>query len=258
MQLTFNSTGELAEFLEFSFKLGERVLGAQSPAGSTQLPDGALGGLLVPQAGAVDVARTVYADGSVTTTSVGLPPDVAPSEVAATPRKRRTKAEIAAAAAAEADANASAQPTGAEPAGRPDSQPQVPSDAAAPAALEPAHGANPFAAATGNIAQDVQTALAGGAQTNQTLAQISEQQAIPLIDSKDPVVAIPIRAEQIGKLDAVEHMRRAREFIAAKGQQTYQRTFALAGLSANVMSYSPEQCATHLAAMEWLAANPDA
>jgi hypothetical protein len=51
-------------------------------------------------------------------------------------------------------------------------------------------------------------------------------------------------------------MHKCREFIGAKGQQVYQQTFALAGVTSNVMAYTQEQCAAHTAAMEWILANP--
>lgn len=166
-------------------------------------------------------------------------------------RKRRTKAEMEAARAAEAAGNTDASAETHQPAGEPH-------DASAIHALEPAHGANPFAAST-SIAQIVQAAIQAQPEQHTTLAQVADaQRGVEADKPNDPAVATPTRAAQIGKVDAIEHMRRAREFIAAKGQQVYQRTFALAGLTSNVMSYTPEQCAQHLAAMEWLHANPDA
>lgn len=54
------------------------------------------------------------------------------------------------------------------------------------------------------------------------------------------------------ELSQLEHLNIARSFISAKGMEKYNQTFALAGLPANVMGYSPADCARHAAAMSFL------
>lgn len=127
-------------------------------------------------------------------------------------RKRRTKAEIDAddAAATDALAKETALAKAQETA----------ADAAQPAAegAKQPEGTNPFA----------QVAAAGTAPAE---AQDS--------DPVEPTIVTPF-----------QHITRGREFIGKHGLPKYNETFVRAELDANVMAYSAEQRAKHMAVMD--------
>lgn len=230
MHLSFDNLNELDDFLRWSRDFGAMINRTSIPYGIEPQPplsnDYVAEGCeqFADQAEQV-IAETVAQNGEVTK------------------RKRRTKAEIEADKAAQSAAATNALGEG-----------EGEQAASAPVeALSPPVDANPFAAASNNLPQVMQ----------QAMQQVSQQSAgtlagLSVTQKTDPVTWIPARAVELGAVDAIEHMRKCREFIAAKGQQTYQKTFALAGVTSNVMSFSPEQCASHIAAQEWLLANPDA
>lgn len=252
MHISFDSIAELRDFLDFAHEIGNMMQRAQAPS----TPDAEKTYKFADRLdAAVDDPDTLIDTSVEAATALSMPVDNAtgctanelavPGEAEPAKRKRRTKAEMEAARAAEQAGNTDTSATGSDPA-------SGPADAAAGQALSPAVDANPFAASgSTNLAQIMQQAV----QTAGTLAEMAKAQAAP---AADPVTWIPARAAELGPIDAVTHMRKCREFIAAKGQAVYQKTFALAGTGSNVMSFSPEQCAAHLAAQEYLLANPEA
>ncbi|WWQ12983.1 tail protein [Ralstonia phage PQ43W] len=67
----------------------------------------------------------------------------------------------------------------------------------------------------------------------------------------DPQAWLAQRVAEIQAVEPVEHLSRARGFISAHGMAAYSDTFTLAGLGPNVAAYAPEDCARHVAAMEY-------
>ncbi|AAN38063.1 gp65 [Burkholderia phage Bcep781] len=160
------------------------------------------------------------------------------------PRKRRTKAEI------EADK--------AEAANTPPDETKAPTDAQAIAATSPLAGANPFDASTSNApaaTAALNEAPAGATSTLNALANAQVETAVLGDGAKsvDPQAFIQLRvAEMGGTFDPREHMKKCVEFIGALGKAKYDEAFTLAGTSRAVASYTPADCAKHIAALEYL------
>lgn len=269
MKFEFNSLDELDGFVQYLFKArehGARVAGMSpaldAPYDENATPDAltaaldtvtnaaldiarATGTLPVPDAGARQTVRE-WAEGEVRT-------NVAPQTEPEPPkRKRRTKAEI------EADKAAAA--AGALTDERPDTN--APSDAQATAATSPLAGANPFDASTSNAPAATAALSEAPAGTTGTLSALggsdARADAQAAADGEgatpvDPQAFIELRvAEMGGAFDAREHMKKCVEFIGALGKVRYDEAFDLAGTSRSVATYSPADCAKHIAALEYL------
>ena len=162
-------------------------------------------------------------------------------------RKRRTKAEI------EADKAAAA-------ASAPVVETPAPSDAQAIAATSPLAGANPFDASTSNAPAATAALNEAPAGTTGTLSALGSDvraEAQSVVDGLgadvDPQSYIALRvAEMGGTFDPREHMKKCVEFIGALGKAKYDEAFTLAGTSRAVASYTPADCAKHIAALEYL------
>lgn len=241
MKFEFDSLGELDEFVQYLFNArahAERIASAAaSIASETPVPDAQL----TPEerANALQAVRE-WAEGEVRT-------NVAPQTEPESPkRKRRTKAEI------EADKAAAA--AGAPTDERPDTN--APSDAQATAATSPLAGANPFDASTSNPPAATAALNEAPAGTTGTLSALAIGEAAhATIDSADvdPQAFIELRvAEMGGAFDAREHMKKCVEFIGALGKARYDEAFDLAGTSRSVATYTPADCAKHIAALEYL------
>lgn len=145
--------------------------------------------------------------------------DAAPAAKTVTGRKRRTKAEMEAARAAESGSGETS--------------------AATAAAEQPAISAT-------------------------TSAAVAESASIPAVDNvarerhpmpdsmQDAVSFIKSRLVERPEVSQVEHLNLARTFIGKHGMEKYNSSFPLAGLTPNVMGYSPADCATHAAALDFL------
>lgn len=147
-------------------------------------------------------------------------------------RTRRTKAEIEAErnAAAVAQDNTGAVGTAGEQ---------------EPAADTPAQAAIKQALAAAEANQSAKAQVQ--AEVNATLAATSAAgDPLPLSDY------LAFRVPQLAEVSQVDHLKAGRDFIGKHGVQKYNESFSLAGLSNNVMAYSQADCATHMAALEWL------
>lgn len=162
-------------------------------------------------------------------------------------RKRRTKAEIEAAKAAAA-------------ANTPPDESKAPTDAQATAATSPLAGANPFDASTNNEPAATAALNEAPAGTMGTLAALGSevvsatQSAVDDLGAEvDAQTYMQLRvAEMGGTFDPREHMKKCVEFIGALGKAKYDEAFTLAGTSRAVASYTPADCAKHIAALEYL------
>jgi len=275
MKLEFNSIDELRDFISFAAELCN-----PAPTSAVQYTSG---GLSVRYEGDAvhNIETKHYADGSSATGVAPLPdappvPDAhltteerAAALAQATPpgrvdrvavaaqeqaqdqaeppkRKRRTKAEIEAARAADA--------------ATPPTQDAAPSDAQAVAATSPIAGANPFDTSTSNDAAAVGALTEAPAGTTGTLAALGEVVADMTREAVegqgadvDPQAYIALRVAELGgTFDPREHMKKCVEFIGALGKAKYDEAFALAGTSRAVASYTPADCAKHIAALEYL------
>lgn len=156
---------------------------------------------------------------------------------APTPRKRRTKAEIEAERAAAAVAPDNADTTSTE-------KPQMTAQEAIAQALATAELRKKRAEQT---AEPVQAA---------SIPDVPEASSLsPLDPALMPSDFIARRGAEISELPAIEHLNAARNFIAKHGMPKYNESFSLCGLSPNVLQFSPQDCALHAAALEWLDAN---
>lgn len=72
------------------------------------------------------------------------------------------------------------------------------------------------------------------------------------VDKGDAVEFIKSRLAERPEVSQVEHLNLARAFIGKHGMEKYNSSFPLAGLTPNVMGYSPADCATHAAALDFL------
>lgn len=245
MRIEFNNLEELDDFIGWvrNGRAAERsrLTNAVPAASTVRVSD-------ERSPAGLDIAKVRHDDGSVTTTSIGVPPDVAPDEI--TPadkpkRARRTKAEMEAARAAELAAQTGAtEPVLAEP-----SEP--------PTEPEPATG-NPFS----NGTQMIEAALAAPDAASATRAVGEALRA----DSARPDTAgapnaaawIAAKEQELIKVDAIECLRLSRNFIAKHGFQNYQRVFVLTGLPAEITKYKEAERLQHAATMAFLAEHPDA
>lgn len=266
MKIEFDSIGDLQEFLHFAgYEKRERSTGMPSvmaaPYGGSPVPDAdltpeeracaqaaldaeALGDLLAK----LDCAGAVVSQGA---------PSEASQQSTETPkRKRRTKAEME----AERQAAAGGAPSADAGTGAASTQP---SDAQAGAATSPLAGANPFDASTSNTPHAADALNEAPAGTTGTLAALNGAGSATLEGARaavqglgadvDPQAFIQLRvAEMGGEFDAREHMKKCVEFIGALGKARYDEAFDLAGTSRSVATYSPADCAKHIAALEYL------
>ncbi|AAR89355.1 gp64 [Burkholderia phage Bcep43] len=270
MKFEFNSIGELQEFLEFagyekrtrdllalemlplSGDDRARLLDAfgappqRAPMTTEDLERAIAGEIPVPDAQLTPEERAQallavhkWAEGEVRANAA---PQAEPEPPK---RKRRTKAEI------EADKAAAA-------ASAPVVETPAPSDAQATAATSPLAGANPFDASTSNApaaTAALNEAPAGATSTLNALANAQVETAVLGDGAKsvDPQAFIQLRvAEMGGTFDPREHMKKCVEFIGALGKAKYDEAFTLAGTSRAVASYTPADCAKHIAALEYL------
>ena len=95
------------------------------------------------------------------------------------------------------------------------------------------------------------------ATSGTTSAAVAESASIPAADSApvdkgDAVEFIKARLAERPEVSQVEHLNLARTFIGKHGMEKYNASFPLAGLTPNVMGYSPADCATHAAALDFL------
>lgn len=273
MKFIFDSLGELDEFVQYlgrarrvgmppemSATYGE----AAAPGDSAPVPDAHL----TPEQRAASQAD-LDAEALAALRDkldMGASPSAEPDPPK---RKRRTKAEMeadkaAAEAAAEAAANAPAETN-------------APTDAQAVAAMSPLAGANPFDASTSNAPAATAALNEAPAGTTGTLsalgttveervltleagavAQAAKADATPDTRGLEPYLSDPADyialrvAEMGGAFDAREHMKKCVEFIGALGKARYDEAFDLAGTSRSVATYTPADCAKHIAALEYL------
>ncbi len=214
MNLSFNNLDELQEFLDWSLRYGAAWAATQRGprAPAPDTPLPTIDPSALPETGA---AGGVAFDTPPGAPLQGAMDDKAPEAPAAnepTKRKRRTKAEI------EADETAAALKAKAENDAKIEQDP-------ASVTTSPA-GANPFEQAV--------------TITGQTDAQV-EESALTSEPDADATVVTPF-----------QHITRARAFIAKHQIAKYNETFAKAGLDPNVMAYTAEQRAAHMAAMDEL------
>lgn len=266
MKIEFDGIADLREFLEFAgyTRAGERYIGkrpelaapfGESTAPNDQYPDYAQGSgdsAPVPDATLTPEERAqaqheahVAATGALLSAGLNVASQTTSQQAGEPPkRKRRTKAEI------EADKLAAA----AHPA--PVVETPAPTDAQAIAATSPLAGANPFDASTSNAPAATAALHEAPAGTTGTLSALAIGEAAhAAIDSADvdPQSYIALRvAEMGGAFDAREHMKKCVEFIGALGKAKYDEAFDLAGTSRSVATYTPADCAKHIAALEYL------
>ena len=148
-----------------------------------------------------------------------IPPPGQNVEVDKPTRKRRTKAEMEAARAAETESGETS--------------------AATAAAEQPAISATTSAAVTESASTPAVDNVA--------------RERHPMPDSmQDAISFIKSRLVERPEVSQVEHLNLARTFIGKHGMEKYNSSFPLAGLTPNVMGYSPADCATHAAALDFL------
>lgn len=159
-------------------------------------------------------------------------------------RKRRTKAEIAADEAAAGEPEAAAAAPAVEVKGNP-----FATEGSAPAAAIQAilDAPNQQAASLAGMAAVSLNALPEDMPT--TVAKQAKPTDPAIIKGwiRDTAVG------NIGPVDLMAHMTRAKAFIAKHGTAKYNESFALAGLTPNIMEYEDEQRSLHTAALEFVA-----
>lgn len=230
MNLQFDNLNELEQFLMFSAHIGRAFMPA--PAGNSPINEGV-----------ADVQETVTNNGTSTAPNVNLSSgeqagqDAGAGSVGAEPaetevngqgkekRKRRTKAEIE---AERVQAELAAGAAGAQP----DTFGTVPATGADFA------GANPFAQAS----PATQAILEAPNQSAATLAGIAAMQSNP-----------PTNEAPAPEIASIDHLRACQSFIQAHGMTKYNESFK-DGLHVNIVNYTPEQRAQHVAILNELAA----
>lgn len=218
MKIEFDSLTDLDNFFRWVAKRGAPVM-VQLPAAETLSE-------LVDEV-AAEIAQLPEIEAPKSDRDLSGPPvaEMAAAAEAKPARKRRTKAEMEAARAADAQLDSASQ-TGellseTTPAGT-------------QAAIAPENTANPFA-----------------------------QQELPA-DSGPAVEATPApkgeliefmaaRLAERPEVSQIEHLNLARAFISKHGMPKYNESFALVGLSSNVMTFGPTECAKHAAVLDFLA-----
>ena len=230
MKLEFYDLSELDAFLAWA---GRGRIGSAIVIGAD--PEPMTGEVL----GTVDTTGEVNVSEGPQGTETAVP--------APAPRKRRTKAEIEAENATKTGGIAVI-----------DAHAETPAQAAIRQALEAAklskeakEAGNPAAAqALLEAGAKVLTPHAANQHTN---AAAEPTSALSPTDPKLlPHEFIQKRAAEIGEMQAIEHLNAARNFIAKHGMAKYNESFPLCGLHANVMQFTPAECALHAAALEWL------
>lgn len=266
MKIEFDSLGELQDFLKFAgYVRNHDIPMLEMLPLSSENRARLLNTFGMPRA-ELDASNpatdldTAIANAAAAIDSVapgaGLPPQ---TEAEPPKRKRRTKAEI------EADKAAAA-------ANVPIVETPAPSDAQAAAATSPLAGANPFDASTSNAPAETAALNEAPAGTTGALSALGEQTGYDPIATAtaeilagavasgaaveaplDPQAFIELRvAEMGGTFDPREHMKKCVEFIGALGKAKYDEAFTLAGTSRSVATYTPADCAKHIAALEYL------
>lgn len=99
--------------------------------------------------------------------------------------------------------------------------------------------ADAAAAQQTKIADEVAAEIASAEAPNETNETSS-------VDETQPPAASPAQT------DDVTHLKLCREFIQQHGMPKYNESFMLSGLSNNIMSFTAEQRAQHLAALQQL------
>lgn len=276
MKIEFNSLDELDGFVQYLFKTREaapRIAGA-SPAlaahfgEATEVPDALTAALDTVTAAAFDIAR---ATGALPVPDADHTPEQRTAAQAAASqqdqdappkRKRRTKAEIEADhVRIQAEVEAKMHAEGRQFVRTGGAQDEAPTDAQAVAATSPLAGANPFDASTSNEPAATAALNEAPAGATGTLAALGSevvgatQSAVTemVTAGGTPADYIALRvAEMGGTFDPREHMKKCVEFIGALGKAKYDEAFTLAGTSRSVASYTPADCAKHIAALEYL------
>lgn len=270
MKLEFNSVGELSEFLEWS-----RMLGAATVrVGDVSVTD--------PAASVLSAEVLRQTADAVEPVTPGMVEQLAELEEAQgnesapteqpepTKRKRRTKAEMEAARAAEAkpadgfgmtSAQSEAAVVGHS---KPETSTANPFEASnetsASTATEAILNAPNGQAATlaGIAAMQTQSPFEPAPEAQATAVALQAAQAAPVIVG-DAATFLETRSLELltagEPIKTVEHMHKCRDFIAKHGQAKYLESFPLAGLTATIGTFKPEQCARHQAALEFLSAN---
>ena len=267
MKFIFDSLDELDGFVQYLFKTREaapRIVGASpalaAPYGVDEPPYGVdepevPDAHLTPEERAAALAaypaRSEWPNGDTPAQqdqAAATAPAAHVNAAGLPKRKRRTKAEMEADKAAAAAANAPAETN-------------APTDAQAVAATSPLAGANPFDASTSNAPAATAALNEAPAGTTGTLSalggndvRVDAQAPVDALDADvDPQAYIALRvAEMGGAFDARQHMKKCVEFIGALGKARYDEAFDLAGTSRSVATYTPADCAKHIAALEYL------
>lgn len=214
MNLSFNNLSELDEFLQWATNYGaSQTLVLKLDTSAPDTPLPTIDPSALPEAGAAGGVAFDTPPGRVNRSGDSAgEPTEAPATNEPTKRKRRTKAEI------EADETAAALKAKAENDAKVEQDP-------ASVTTSPT-GANPFEQAV--------------TITGQTDVQV-EESALTGEPDADATVVTPF-----------QHITRARAFIAKHQIAKYNETFAKAGTDPNVMAYTAEQRAAHMAAMDEL------
>lgn len=116
-------------------------------------------------------------------------------------------------------------------------------------AARAAETANPTSAEPADSAAS-ESSTADSADTH--VAPNAEQTVSEPVDKGDAAEFIKSRLAERSEVSQVEHLNLARTFIGKHGMEKYNASFPLAGLTPNVMGYSPADCATHAAALDFL------
>lgn len=102
---------------------------------------------------------------------------------------------------------------------------------------------NPFA-------QQAEAQAPANPQFQEEVAKIA--QTDPHDVAGDAAGFIKARVAERPELTQIEHLNVARAFIGKYGMDKYNQSFALAGVTNNVMAYQPSDCALHAAALDFL------
>lgn len=139
-------------------------------------------------------------------------------------RKRRTKAEMAAARAVGAQLDSASQIGEALSETTP---------AGTQTAIAPENTGNPFA--------------------QQELPKTEPVEEKQPAKHGDLTEFLASRLAERPEVSQIEHLNLARAFIGKHGMPKYNESFALVGLSSNVMTFGPTECAKHAAVLDFLA-----
>lgn len=117
-------------------------------------------------------------------------------------------------------------------------------------AARAAETANPTSVESAAIAQTPSGADSSEPTADALVAATSA--SAPADGTSDAGEFIKSRLAERPEVSQVEHLNLARTFIGKHGMEKYNASFPLAGLTPNVMGYSPADCATHAAALDFL------